>query len=589
MARMASHTPRSKSPPSCQTLRLRSAGIRFLDDGLLHFEALEELNLSGNSLSGAALKNLPPSLRVLNVYNNALEDLAVVGNSVSPTVPIALVTLEELVHLGAGYNAISSFGILALPACFPHILSLDLSFNALDCFEKLCPPIGHLPSLVQLVLAGNPVRPCARPALEYAPPYLFLSPSARSPASHHQVCLLPHYRRRVVSAVPWLQVLDDHAVQPGDLTAGTGLARLALQPLGSISASSVILPSSSPPPPPGPDGFINSVSLRIVVSSLTLGPRLPHAAGLLDPGAGAPTATSTASTGSAPPPPSSAGQPKNAPKAGGAGKPPGGNEPDGAGAGEGPAIETLRQYLVAMSTPFGVVPGGPPIAPVGSADSSAFSVQPAGMKSAAPIHELRTPLVLSAPPAALVFDHAFSLTLPTSVALRNWLHFDSLFFTVCEERTVHADGPSGAAGAAPQPPVAAAPGRGRDAAPPATKSTPPALSFPPTVAAASSNGATGCLTPLTPVGSARLPLSALLAEDVLLADGPVVFRHELPVLSPDGEVVGECLIRILLHPASEEDSGAEAAEAAPKPAGLADTNEAAEKKTALGKAGRGAK
>jgi len=88
----------------------------------------------------------------------------------------------HLLHLGLSYNRLSNnqqTNCFFIPHLWPHLKSLDLSFNDFDQLSTTVAGLQSLPSLKSLALQGNPLS------------------------------LLPNYRRYVINALKNLSHLDD--------------------------------------------------------------------------------------------------------------------------------------------------------------------------------------------------------------------------------------------------------------------------------------------------------------------------------------------------------------------------------------------
>ncbi|XP_062446336.1 leucine-rich repeat-containing protein 43 [Rhea pennata] len=160
-----------------------------VDEGLLRFQRLEELVLSANRIGAVPSANLPRTLKVLELYGNAVGDLRDLCCPLPPP--------PRLQHLGLGGNRLggSSQALAYLAADFwPNLVSLDLSFNALADLPGLLSALSALRELRVLVLQGNPLA------------------------------LLPAYRAFVVDSLPRLFVLDDVHIGPDERHRYRGLA-----------------------------------------------------------------------------------------------------------------------------------------------------------------------------------------------------------------------------------------------------------------------------------------------------------------------------------------------------------------------------
>ncbi|EDV21715.1 uncharacterized protein TRIADDRAFT_59717 [Trichoplax adhaerens] len=129
-----------------KTLRFVDEKITQIDEGMLQLVSLEELTLSANNLVTIESKNLPKSLQVLELCANQISDLTSLCRHPLP-----------LRHLGLGYNRISSLRNYFSSNSWPHLLSLDLSYNNLTNLPDVMATLALLPKLRNLVLQGNPL------------------------------------------------------------------------------------------------------------------------------------------------------------------------------------------------------------------------------------------------------------------------------------------------------------------------------------------------------------------------------------------------------------------------------------------------
>ncbi|XP_039627849.1 leucine-rich repeat-containing protein 43-like isoform X1 [Polypterus senegalus] len=175
-----------------RSLRFVDKGVTIVDEGLLKFCKLEELTLSVNYISEVNAAHLPRSLKVLELCANHITSLEALCQG-----PPALF------HLGLGYNRLSSpseYSYLT-SSYWPNLLSLDLSFNDLDCLPALVSSLRTVGQLRCLVLQGNPVALCA--------------------------C----YRGFLVDSLPNLTALDDIRITPEERNRFAGLIKREDLPL----------------------------------------------------------------------------------------------------------------------------------------------------------------------------------------------------------------------------------------------------------------------------------------------------------------------------------------------------------------------
>ncbi|XP_028680353.1 leucine-rich repeat-containing protein 43-like [Erpetoichthys calabaricus] len=175
-----------------KSLRFVDKGVTIVDESLLKFCKLEELTLSVNYISEVNAAHLPRSLKVLELCANHITSLEALCQG-----PPALF------HLGLGYNRLSSPGEYSYltSSYWPNLLSLDLSFNDLDCLPALVSSLRTIGQLRCLVLQGNPLALCA--------------------------C----YRGFLVDSLPNLTALDDMRITPEERNRFTGLIRRQDLPL----------------------------------------------------------------------------------------------------------------------------------------------------------------------------------------------------------------------------------------------------------------------------------------------------------------------------------------------------------------------
>lgn len=141
----------------------QTGAITELDRQLTRFAKLDTLDVSNNKIT--VLENLPPSLRVLQAYGNRIRAVKLPESR------------GQLLHLGLGYNRISSIASIA-DAAADTLLSLDLAFNQIDDIVPAAAALRRMTRLRQLNLNGNPI------------------------------CLLQNYVSVITKAVPTLRVLD---------------------------------------------------------------------------------------------------------------------------------------------------------------------------------------------------------------------------------------------------------------------------------------------------------------------------------------------------------------------------------------------
>lgn len=167
-----------------KTLRIVDKDVAEVDKELLKFKNLEELTLSANKLVTVNSKNLPVSLKVLELCANQISDLSAL--CVRPPL---------LIHLGLGMNKVSFIGDYLTGDYWPNLLSLDLSHNNLSDLLDVIRKLGTLPKLRNLILQGNPLA------------------------------LIAGYRGYTIDSLRKLSILDDIMISADEKHHYKGLAR----------------------------------------------------------------------------------------------------------------------------------------------------------------------------------------------------------------------------------------------------------------------------------------------------------------------------------------------------------------------------
>eukprot|EP00105_Crassostrea_gigas_P041041 XP_019925189.1 PREDICTED: leucine-rich repeat-containing protein 43 isoform X5 [Crassostrea gigas] len=167
-----------------KTLRICDKNVTEVDENLLKFRALEELTLSANRIITVNSKNLPTSLKVLELCANQISDISAL-----------CVRPPPLIHLGLGSNKISFIGDYLTGDYWPNLLSLDLSHNNLSDLLDVIRKLGSLPKLRNLILQGNPLS------------------------------LIPGYRGYTIDSLRKLSILDDIMISADEKHHYKGLAR----------------------------------------------------------------------------------------------------------------------------------------------------------------------------------------------------------------------------------------------------------------------------------------------------------------------------------------------------------------------------
>ncbi|KAK6190964.1 hypothetical protein SNE40_002720 [Patella caerulea] len=168
-----------------KTLRIIDKQVTELDENLLEFNNLEDLTLSANFIKTVNSRNLPPSIQILELCANQIQDLSSLCIKPPPC----------LNHLGLGYNKISYIGDYITGDNWPCLLSLDLSNNNLSDLLDVVRKLGTLPKLRNLVLQGNPLA------------------------------FIPGYRGYIVDSLRKLSILDDLLISADERHHYKGLAR----------------------------------------------------------------------------------------------------------------------------------------------------------------------------------------------------------------------------------------------------------------------------------------------------------------------------------------------------------------------------
>ncbi|XP_029778135.1 leucine-rich repeat-containing protein 43 isoform X1 [Suricata suricatta] len=205
-----------------RSLRVVDKQVSLVDKDLLKFLNLEELVLSANQIKEIDAVNLPPTLKVLELYGNKISSMECLCASPPP----------RLQHLGLGHNKLQGHleSLYVTSDHWPNLISLDLSFNDLTDLPGMLASLATLPRLRLLLLQGNPLA------------------------------LLPYYRGLTVDSLARLCVLDDITVSPsekhqfrglshsGDLLAHVAQLVVTIGDVKGVQDTSVLDPE------PGPQG-----------------------------------------------------------------------------------------------------------------------------------------------------------------------------------------------------------------------------------------------------------------------------------------------------------------------------------------------
>ncbi|XP_042766899.1 leucine-rich repeat-containing protein 43 isoform X3 [Panthera leo] len=205
-----------------RSLRVVDKQVSLVDKDLLKFLNLEELVLSANQIQEIEAVNLPPTLKVLELYGNEIRSMECLCAAPPP----------RLQHLGLGHNKLLGplESLYVTSNHWPNLVSLDLSFNDLTDLQGMVASLGTLCRLRLLVLQGNPLA------------------------------LLPYYRGFTIDSLSQLCVLDDITVSPSEKHQFRGLGRsgdlLAHQAQLVVTIGNVkgVQDTSVLDPEPGPQG-----------------------------------------------------------------------------------------------------------------------------------------------------------------------------------------------------------------------------------------------------------------------------------------------------------------------------------------------
>lgn len=167
-----------------KTLRIVDRGVTNIDGDFMKFRNLEELTLSANKLKSITSRNLPQSLKVLEVCANEISSLTEL-----------CVRAPPLDHLGLGHNQLAMVDDYITGHYWPNLLSLDFAFNNLCDLLDIVKKLQTLPKLRNLVLQGNPIS------------------------------LVPAYRGYTIDSLRALDFLDDVAISADEKHHFKGLAR----------------------------------------------------------------------------------------------------------------------------------------------------------------------------------------------------------------------------------------------------------------------------------------------------------------------------------------------------------------------------
>ncbi|XP_026980705.1 leucine-rich repeat-containing protein 43 isoform X3 [Sagmatias obliquidens] len=205
-----------------RSLRVVDKQVSLVDKDVLKFVKLEALVLSANQIQEIDATNLPPALKVLELYGNKMTSMECLCTHPPP----------RLQHLGLGHNKLLGplESLYVTSDYWPNLISLDLSFNDLTDLQGMVSGLQTLQRLRLLVLQGNPLA------------------------------LVPCYRGFIIDGLSGLCVLDDITVAPSEKHLFRGLSHsgdlLAHEARLVVTVGHVrgVLDSSVLDPEPGPQG-----------------------------------------------------------------------------------------------------------------------------------------------------------------------------------------------------------------------------------------------------------------------------------------------------------------------------------------------
>ncbi|XP_003832396.1 leucine-rich repeat-containing protein 43 isoform X2 [Pan paniscus] len=205
-----------------RSLRVVDKKVTLVDKDLLKFLKLEELVLSANRIKEVDATNLPPTLKVLELY----------GNEISSMECLCARPPAGLQHLGLGHNKLLGplESLYVTANHWPNLVSLDLGFNDLTDLQSMVTSLRTLRHLRLLVLQGNPLA------------------------------LVPYYRGLTIDSLAQLCVLDDITVSPNEKHLFRGLSLngdlLAQEAQFVVTIGNIrgVLDTSVLDPEPGPEG-----------------------------------------------------------------------------------------------------------------------------------------------------------------------------------------------------------------------------------------------------------------------------------------------------------------------------------------------
>ncbi|CAK6440193.1 unnamed protein product [Pipistrellus nathusii] len=214
-----------------RSLHLVDKKVSLVDKDLLKFPKLEELVLSANEIKEIDAFNLPPTLKVLELYGNYIASMKCLCARPPP----------GLQHLGLGDNKLLGplQSVYITAQHWPNLVSLDLGFNDLTDLQAMVASLSTLQRLRLLVLQGNPLA------------------------------LVPYYRGFTIDSLARLCVLDDITVSSSEKHLFQGLRHkgdfLAREAQFVVTIGNIrgVLDSSVLDPDPGPQGPFISYSYYV--------------------------------------------------------------------------------------------------------------------------------------------------------------------------------------------------------------------------------------------------------------------------------------------------------------------------------------
>ncbi|XP_016074508.1 PREDICTED: leucine-rich repeat-containing protein 43 [Miniopterus natalensis] len=214
-----------------RSLRVVDKEVTLVDKDLLKFPKLEELVLSANEIKEIDTANLPPTLKVLELYGNTITSMECLCARPPP----------GLQHLGLGHNKLLGplQSVYITSQHWPNLVSLDLGFNDLTDLQGMVASLSTLKHLRLLVLQGNPLA------------------------------LVPYYRGFTIDSLAQLCVLDDITVSSSEKYQFRGLHHSGdflpheAQFVVTIGNIRGVLDSSILDPEPGPQGPFISYSYYV--------------------------------------------------------------------------------------------------------------------------------------------------------------------------------------------------------------------------------------------------------------------------------------------------------------------------------------